>query len=293
MNNIIKSPFEGYDALLVGKIPVDYIRKEYKRQLNIEFTDNSWDSLIEIGVYQCLKTKYIFYFPYLPGNAEFYKKLERFPWYYIPIKREHVMIEKYFNKYAKILEVGCGNGGFLSHVKQNFGCQIKGLELNDNAVAKCRSLGLDVTEELLENYFPDINFNIVCSFQVLEHISDVDSFIRNSIRLLEKDGHLIIAVPNNDSRLFKKGNEILNLPPHHMGKWNEKSLSSLVDIYDLELVEILTESLSKIHYDGYLNSFSNSRYINKLLRLVFKYTLMPLLSRFILGHTIIAVYRVK
>lgn len=293
MEKIIESPFKGNKAALVNTISADYIRTEYKRQLNIDLTDKTWESVYEIGVYECLKTKYVFYFPYLPGDADFYKNLEVFSWYYIPLKLEHLLIEKYINNDTKILEVGCGNGGFLKYLKEKYSCQIKGLELNDNAVSKCINNGLDVSEEFIENYFPTFQFNLVCSFQVLEHISDVDSFILNSIRLLEKQGLLIIAVPNNDSRLFIKGNEILNLPPHHMGKWNKESLCSLANVYNIQLVEIINEPLSKIHFDGYLNSFTNSRVINKILRLLFKNTLMPLISRYILGHTITAVYRVN
>jgi SAM-dependent methyltransferase len=293
MKKTIESPFKGNDAKLIGKIKTAYIKNEYLRQLNLGIVDNKWNNIDEIGIYQCCSTKYIFYYPFLAGDGNFYKSLEQFSWYYIPIKFEHKLIFKYLNPNSKILEIGCGTGGFLNYAKQNYFCQVKGLELNESAISKCISDGLDVSSELIENYFSEKKFNLLCSFQVLEHIADVDSFIQNSIRLLEKNGLLIIAVPNNDSRLFIKGNEILNLPPHHMGKWNRVSLSNLTNMYNIELVEIITEPLSKIHIDGYLNSFTNSRVINKILRILFKKTIMPVISRYILGHTIIAVYRVK
>jgi 2-polyprenyl-3-methyl-5-hydroxy-6-metoxy-1,4-benzoquinol methylase len=67
-------------------------------------------------------------------------------------------------------------------------------------------------------------FDVVCFFQVLEHIKDVDSFMRSSITILKNKGKILIAVPNNDAFVMKYDylRGVGNVPPppphhHHVG----------------------------------------------------------------------------
>lgn len=96
---------------------------------------------------------------------------------------------------------------------------------------------------------------MVCSFQVLEHIADVKSFIESSLKALKKGGRLVVAVPNNDVLFFKYRNLrfqnnhylktlLLNLPPHHMGLWNPRSIVNLASIYNLKLEALFKEPLN-------------------------------------------------
>ena len=89
--------------------------------------------------------------------------------------------------------------------------------------------------------------NVVVTFQVLEHITNIDTFIESSIKVMKPNGLLIIAVPNNESFIKFCQNNLLNMPPHHLLHWNEKSLSYIAKKYNLEIVDIYKESLTNIH----------------------------------------------
>ncbi|MGB0167300.1 MAG: class I SAM-dependent methyltransferase, partial [Luteibaculum sp.] len=96
-------------------------------------------------------------------------------------------------------------------------------------------------------------YDVLCSFQVLEHIPEVDSFLRAKIEALKPGGTLLICVPNNDSFISKDSLNVLNMPPHHMGLWNESSLKYLAKKYDLELLDMRLEPMEERHYEWYFN----------------------------------------
>jgi 2-polyprenyl-3-methyl-5-hydroxy-6-metoxy-1,4-benzoquinol methylase len=144
-------------------------------------------------------------------------------------------------------------------------------------------------------------FDLVCSFQVLEHIADVNSFIESKVACLKKGGKLIISVPNNDS-FIKKNFAALNMPPHHMGLWTKESLIYLTKIFPLELIDIHLEDLKEYHVDGFIWSerySKGNKTLNKIKRKIDVWTgtyakiksdVLKKRQSFI-GHTILAVYQ--
>jgi 2-polyprenyl-3-methyl-5-hydroxy-6-metoxy-1,4-benzoquinol methylase len=89
-------------------------------------------------------------------------------------------------------------------------------------------------------------YDVVCSFQVLEHIANPRSYLINSLKVLKDGGKLIIAVPNNNPYIFKHDIlHTLNLPPHHAGLWNKESFENIPKFFPLELVAAIIEPLSE------------------------------------------------
>ncbi len=121
-----------------------------------------------------------------------------------------------------------------------------GLELNNEAVKICLEGGLKVFNQLLEEHNNEHadSYNVVCSFQVLEHVPDPESFIQNCITAVKKGGKIIFGVPNNNPYIFKRDKlHTLNLPPHHMGLWSEKAFLNLPKYFAIRPLQILIEPL--------------------------------------------------
>lgn len=256
MELLVNSPLApGFKAKLVEKINKNKIIDAYRATFDTDvspflFTDSKEN---EIGVYQCEKTSYRFYFPAkLQGGAEFYNLITRKPAYYNSERWEWPMVVEMVGRDEKILEVGAGGLAFMLRAKQK-GLDITGLEINPHSMALAKEKNLTVYDELIEDFAKkhENEFDVVCSFHVLEHVYDVHSFLDNSIKVLKKGGRLIISVPNNGSFLRFDKFQALNLPPHHMGLWTDESLKAVSQVLGLTVETIMYEPLLDKHKTWY------------------------------------------
>jgi 2-polyprenyl-3-methyl-5-hydroxy-6-metoxy-1,4-benzoquinol methylase len=294
------SSFDPRSSILVKTYPVKELINNYQKQLKIDIS-NYLKGFDFIELYECNNTKYQFYLPTgIEGDGNFYEKLQNFEWYYMPWKWEHDFIKKTLKPSDRILEVGSGGLGFVKHLS-NEGFDISGLELNKKSVLKAKEQGLNVISETVQEFsFKNSeSFDMTCSFQVLEHIADVNSFIQAKVSTLKKGGRLVICVPNNDSfiKYFEGG--ILNFPPHHMGRWNAKSLKNLEHIFPIKVLQIINEPLQDYHvawfskttFERLMKSYKIIRGINRLIPL-FKF--IKIYSKRnrknIKGHSILAIF---
>lgn len=296
--DVIKSPLkiENGEVELIDFILSSEIIKLYKEQGTdvTRFFQNK-----KIGLFKCLSTGYRFYYPKsVIGDAQFYEELSATRPNYYSERWEHLNSLSFINEGDDVLEVGSGFGFFLQKLKE-LKINAKGIELNNHAVKYCRSKGLNVSGILIEDLAKThpCKYDVVCSFQVLEHVFEVHNFIQSQIDTLKRGGKLIIGVPNNNPYLFISDKfHTLNLPPHHAGLWNKKSLFSLERIFNLKVEKIMFEPLNYT-YD-YFISCNIRRIKNKTLQKLikriekkYKNRIRMYLPKFFNGRNILIVYK--
>lgn len=287
-------------ATHIETVKVDALINGYKNQFNID-VKKYFKSLTEIYIYECESTKLRFYYPFdIDGDSDFYEQLQTFDWYYMPWKWEHETTKNLLKGDETILEVGSGDFGFVEKMHIS-GCNISGLELNKSSIQRAKRKGFHVFEETIEAHAQSNyqKYDVVCSFQVLEHVTSVNTFISAKVDCLKPGGKLIIAVPNNDSFIKYTKNFMLNSPPHHMVLWNSTSLMSVANLFSLKVERVYYEPLQKYHTESYLNLMIQE-HISKtrLLKAVFyKLKLKKLLKLWITknrnrirGHSMLIVY---
>lgn len=199
----------------------------------------------------CLHCDLRFFWPQMPGSAAFYAQLQQYAWYYQSDKPEFAAARRHIPSGARILEVGCGRGAFARQLTDG---RYTGLELNAEAAVDARSSGLDVRLERVEAHALTHSgqYDVVCAFQVLEHVPDVRGFVAACLDCLTADGRLILSVPNADSFVGRAVNNITNLPPHHMTWWSERALTALADEFGLVEVARLRDALAPLHRRWYV-----------------------------------------
>lgn len=109
----------------------------------------------------------------------------------------------------KVLEFGSGSG-YGTH-RISGACQhITGVDISAEAIAYAKSqyvsdnLKYQVIRDIQSEPLPfsDNEFDVVISFQVMEHIRQVDKYLAEIQRVLRDGGTLIIATPDRTTRLF-------------------------------------------------------------------------------------------
>lgn len=254
----MKSPITGNPARLVHTIPTQRVVAEYKAVYNMS-VERHFEGIDQVELYECPDTGYRFFYPFsMTGDERLYDELQQFPWYYLDWKWECDKAPDYIAKGSKVLEVGSGEGKYLKYLGDKLGCRGTGLELNLQAVNKGKANGLDLRHELVQEHAKTHanEYDVVYFFQVLEHISDIRGFLEASIACLKPGGKLLIAVPNNEPFLFGSiKNYALNVPPHHMGWWNTRSLTAIAPHFGLKAEKVFYDHIPPSYIPGFVNIY--------------------------------------
>jgi 2-polyprenyl-3-methyl-5-hydroxy-6-metoxy-1,4-benzoquinol methylase len=120
---------------------------------------------------------------------------------------------------TKVLDVGCGNGGFLARLKKITNCKIFGLDISENAVKAARKLyNIDIfCGTIFDAPYQNESFDIITAHHYIEHVNDPLSVLKKMYTLLKPNGQLILKTPNIDSfnaRIFKDKWYPLDCPRH-------------------------------------------------------------------------------
>ena len=296
---MIHSPITGSNNVsLHAEFNTETIIEKYKA-INLDVT-SYFIGLEKISLYTCNDTGYRFYYPFtIFGDDKFYEALQQNNKAYYPEKKwEHLKAKNIISRGAKVLEIGAGSGYFLQQL-QSLDCKIIGLELNNKAILMAQEKGINILNELIEDHIIKHKeyYDVVCSFQVLEHIYDVKGFIKASLHALKKGGKLIIGVPHNNPYIYKHDKwHTLNLPPHHAGLWNRASFENFASVFNLRLSSMDVEPL-KEHKEWFLaqkefyseKSTAKAALLSLIPRFVYK-RFLKLISSKIDGRNILVVY---
>jgi 2-polyprenyl-3-methyl-5-hydroxy-6-metoxy-1,4-benzoquinol methylase len=148
---------------------------------------------------------------------------------------------------GRLLDVGCGNGSFLAHMK-DLGWDVKGVERDPVAANAGRSeFGLDITTAPLEEAnLPSNTFDVITASHVLEHVHDPVGFLRECGRLLRRGGAIVVVTPNSrslGSRWFGsswRGWEV----PRHFFVFTPMTLRTCAERAGLQIDELRTTARS-------------------------------------------------
>jgi len=147
----------------------------------------------------------------------------------------------------RLCDVGCGDGQFLVAAAES-GWQPFGIELNPPAAQRTRDRGFEVAEGTIEEIadLPWNEFDVVTSWDVLEHTPTPREFVRRMRRLVKPDGTVVLTTLNVRSLAFLVFR--LNwsmVVEDHFTYWNRRSLTMLVESEDFRVTSCSTFGLGR------------------------------------------------
>ena len=233
----------------IENIHVADLEKSYKRMVGDSISDE-FIGIPDISFMCCSDCDLKFFNPAITGSETFYEKLQKIDWYYMDEKDEYDYAKKFINEKDSVLEIGSGKGAFSKKIKCN---NYIGLELSSKAIDIAAKDNITILNESIQIHAVNNSnkYDVVCAFQVLEHVADIKSFIESSVQCLKPNGILIYSVPSADSFVSLAPNGFLNMPPHHISWWSDKALSNITDLFGIQLIDIYHEELAEIHKQWY------------------------------------------
>ena len=110
-------------------------------------------------------------------------------------------------KNLKILDIGCG-GGLLSEPMSRLGAEVTGIDASQENIniAKTHSLEKKLKIKYICSSPEKLNtkdkFDIILNMEIVEHVDDVNLFIKNCAKFLKKDGIMYIATLNKTLKSY-------------------------------------------------------------------------------------------
>ena len=157
-----------------------------------------------------------------------------------------------------ILDIGAGSGQFLHYMDQK-GYKVSGVELSSKAREYAKNnFGLILkTPEELHSIDNTSKFYTITLWHVIEHLYDVHKTIQKLSTLLERDGYLIIAVPNSDSFDAKYYGKYWAGwdAPRHLWHFTPSTLRSVMKKHGFE-----AQKIRFLPFDPFFNALLSENY---------------------------------
>ncbi len=179
--------------------------------------------------------------------------------------KDHFKLENSNGNFLKglsILDIGCG-GGLISEPMARLGAEVTGIDASDKniKVAKIHSKKSNLNINYLNNSPEQLkhveSFDIILNLEIVEHVDDLNLYIKSCSRLLKKNGLMFTATLNRTLTSYIKaiiGAEyILRWLPIGTHDWNKflkpeelekfllKEKFNTVDIKGLEFNPLLSK----------------------------------------------------
>ena len=110
-------------------------------------------------------------------------------------------------KKINLLDIGCG-GGLLSEPMCRLGANVVGIDASKKNIevakfhAKKNKLKINYKVASPEKLKTKIKFDVILNMEIVEHVENIDFFIKESVKLLKKNGIMFVATLNKTLKSY-------------------------------------------------------------------------------------------
>jgi len=138
---------------------------------------------------------------------------------------------------GSVLDIGAGDGAFLSEARKVFATSNLGIEPSIKAIEKNDDSQVKIANIAIEDFKPNEKYDMVTCFQTIEHLNDPRQFISNMKNFLKPGGFMLISCHNRLSfvnRLLGEKSPIFDV--EHLQVFTSQGIELLFQSLNLEIV---------------------------------------------------------
>ena len=178
-----------------------------------------------------------------------------------------------------ILDVGCG-GGLLSEPMHRLGAKVVGIDASFRNIeiaklhAKKNNLNINYYCSTPEKFSTNKKFDIILNMEIIEHVEDINLFLKSCSNLLKKNGIMFIATLNKTlkSYLFAiiGAEYVLRWLPIGTHDWEKfvqpNDLIEILKKYNLKLDNLDGMKFNILKNEWYISTDKSINYIGKFIK---------------------------
>ena len=179
----------------------------------------------------------------------------------------------------KILDIGCG-GGLLSEPMSKMGANVTGIDASEKNIriaklhSKRNKLKINYLCSSPEKLKIKKKFDVILNMEIVEHVEDIDFFLKSCSKLLEKKGLMFIATINKTLKSYVfaiVGAEyVLRWLPIGTHEWEKfvkpEDLKKILMKYDLSLNKLEGMNFNIIKDEWSISRDLSVNYIAKFIK---------------------------
>ena len=179
----------------------------------------------------------------------------------------------------KILDIGCG-GGLLSEPMSRMGANVTGIDASDKNIkiaklhSKKNKLKINYLCSSPEKLKIEKKFDVILNMEIVEHVEDIDFFLKSCSKLLKKNGLMFVATINKTLKSYVfaiVGAEyVLRWLPIGTHEWEKfvkpEDLKKILMKYDLSLDKLEGMNFNIIKDEWSISRDLSVNYIAKFIK---------------------------
>lgn len=144
-------------------------------------------------------------------------------------------------KKGRALEIGCSSGFFLEELKAQGFEQVDGCEPSVEAKKKASPAVRDCIHQgfFVDGIYPDKSFDLICSFQTIDHLSDPAAILKVCRKALKPGGLVYFICHNVDAlqaKILREKSPIIDV--EHIYLFSKKTLRLFFEKSGFEVVSL-------------------------------------------------------
>jgi 2-polyprenyl-6-hydroxyphenyl methylase/3-demethylubiquinone-9 3-methyltransferase len=178
-----------------------------------------------------------------------------------------------------ILDIGCG-GGLLSEPMSRMGANVTGIDASDKNIkiaklhSKKNKLKINYLCSSPEKLKITKKFDVILNMEIVEHVEDIDFFLKSCSKLLKKNGLMFVATINKTLKSYifaiVGAEYVLRWLPIGTHEWEKfvkpEDLKKILMKYDLSLNKLEGMNFNIIKDEWSISSDLSVNYIAKFIK---------------------------